>query len=174
MSMPPELIIFADSYLADPRHDRANAALVAWPELGTRPRAYARATSALNRMDVRAYIHAMGAEITERTESTIEKIYAEIAKVAFADIGEHLDETGAPKPIHDIAASARAAISEYTLDESEGKDGRLSSRKKLKLHSKLEALKLLIELHQLVRKDAQPDTPDLAQSLRELAERLPV
>lgn len=172
--MLPELIIFADSYLADPRHDRANAALVAWPELGTRPRAYQRATAALVRTDVREYIRAMGAEIVERTESTPEKIYAEIAKIAFADIGEHLAADGAPKPIYEIAAAARAAISEYSVDESETKDGRLSSKRKIKLHGKLEALRMLIELHQLIPKDKQAESPDLAQSLRELAERLPV
>lgn len=137
MPLDPQLILFADSYLADPLHDRASAALVAWPELQTRPRAYQRASAALARTDVRAYLSAMEVELSERCEVTVEKWYAEVAKIAFASAAE-VQRDGVLLPLHKLDKHTAAAIS----DIDEQTVGTIT-RRRYKLYSKLEALKLL-------------------------------
>lgn len=137
MPLDPQLILFADSYLADPLHDRASAALVAWPEMQTRPRAYQRASSALARTDVRAYLSAMEMELSERCEITVEKWYAEVAKIAFASVAE-TQRDGELLPLHELDKHTAAAIAE--IDEQ--KVGAIT-RRKYRLYSKLDALKLL-------------------------------
>lgn len=135
--MAPALILFADSYIADPLRDRANAALVAWPELETRPRAYARATTALARDDVRAYIDAMIGEISERIEVTAEKWHAEVARIAFGSL-QDLSADGTLLPLEELSRDAAAMLSEVDETEVAG-----VKKRKYRLHSKMEALKLI-------------------------------
>lgn len=86
--------------------------------------------------------HAME-ERARRTQITADRVIAEMARVAFLDIGKAFNDDGSLKPIHEIDEDTRRAIAglEVTTLTAEGAPiGHLS---KIKLVDKLRALELL-------------------------------
>lgn len=140
-----EVQLFADSYIADPYHDRLRAAQAAWPSLSD-PEARKLANAALRRHDVAAYIRECMGEILERVESSPEKLYAELAKIAYANIQECMGVDGAVLPIHHLPAHVAAAICEAEITEVGG-----VRRARIKLSGKLEAIKLLLQSQGLLK-----------------------
>lgn len=163
-----DLILFADSYIADPKHDRVSAAMSAWPTLSY-VEAMHQANHALRRGDVRAYIATIMGEVCERVEITPEKIYREIAKIAFSSLKDHKDVYGEVIPLHLLPDHVAAALSE--LDESSVGGVR---KTKLKLYGKMEALKVLLQTYGLTNEGQKQPDADLAAVLKALADKLPV
>lgn len=93
--------------------------------------------------------------VAERTEQAIARVgvrklrvFEELARIAFSDLGDFYNPDGSLKGIHDIPAAARAALQGLEVDElfeSDGEGGRVKvgRRPKIRTHSKNEALKLL-------------------------------
>ncbi len=165
----PELKVFADSYIADPWHDRVRAALSAWPALSI-PEARKRANTALNRTDVRAYCQGVLGEVLEVCEVTPEKTYGAIAKIAYGNPQDYIREDGLPIPIQDLPAHVAAAIAEIEYTELGG-----IRRTKIKSFNRLEALKLLLQAQGLLQdRPARTGAEDITKTLQEIADKLPV
>lgn len=114
------------------------------------------------------------AAVAERTEQAIARagvrqarVLEELAAIAFADVAELFDEDGNLCKLKDVPARARAAI--QAIDCEELLAGRGEGRKpfavvrKLRTHSKVEALKLLgqhlkifVERHEHAGPDGAP------------------
>lgn len=135
-----EIELFIDSYLADPSRDRVAAARVVWPAL-SRSQARQKATSILRREDVQEYALSVGEQIFEKLEISLDKVYLEIAKIAFADPSECYSSDGALLPISEIPAHILQAIPDIEVIETSN-----GLKTKVKFQGKLEALKLLVQL----------------------------
>jgi len=88
---------------------------------------------------------------SERTKVTADKVIAEYAKIAFADVRSFIDPGGKTKSIHDLSKDDSAAIKDFerTADGST----------KIKLHDKLKSLDSLAKHLGLL----QPETAEMGQ-----------
>ncbi len=85
---------------------------------------------------IQAYIEKFKSTIMEKAEVTIERTVAEIARIAFADIGQVYKA----KKVSELPEDIRRAISEVQVtDTKQGK------RRTIKLHNKLVALDQLMK-----------------------------
>jgi len=158
----------------------------AYVRLGVGTDAYREAFPDAKRPDVSACKlmarPAVKEAIAERTEQAIARagvrqvrVLEELAAIAFADLAELFDEQGNLRKLKDVSPRARAAI--QAIDCEELLIGRGEERKpfaivrKLRTHSKVEALKLLgqhltmfKELHEHTGKDGGPiETKDTSE-----------
>jgi hypothetical protein len=84
--------------------------------------------------------HAM-AKTANRLEITHDMILRELAKVAFANMGNYYDEYACLKRLKDLTVDEKAAIAYYDFVEIQDGDGyRVGTQSKIKLHNKMSAL----------------------------------
>jgi len=81
-------------------------------------------------------------ERNERLEITADKVVQEIAKLAFTDIGDYLNEDGDMKPLEELTPAQRKGIQEIS-DVSYGSGDSKTTRRKFKLADKRSNLELL-------------------------------
>jgi hypothetical protein len=78
--------------------------------------------------------------VFKRTEVTADRVVAEYAKVAFANVRDYWPKRGETIDLHRLDQDRAAAIEEITIDEAVDPAGVLHRRTRLKLHDKLAAL----------------------------------
>jgi phage terminase small subunit len=101
----------------------------------------ARKCELLHLPKVQAYLQAGMQRTSERLEITHDMILRELAKVAFANMGDYYDENAVLKPINQLTSDQKAAISHYQLIDCIGDyQERAGEISKIKLHNKLSAL----------------------------------
>jgi phage terminase small subunit len=101
----------------------------------------ARKCELLHLPKVQAYLQEAMKRTSERLEITHDMILRELAAVAFASMGDYYDENGVLKPINQLTADQKAALSHYQLIDCVGDYGeRAGELSKIKLHNKMAAL----------------------------------
>lgn len=156
--------LFAREYVID-RNGKQAAIRAGYAEKG----AEVQASKMLRIPKVRDRVRELIAKQFERMDVTTDRIYDEMARVAFSNLSDYVnvDEDGAVVlfPWEDMPREAFAAVSE--VSETPGKYGRT---RRIRMHDKLGALRDLAKL-----KGMDPDdTPEekarrIAEGLRELA-----
>jgi phage terminase small subunit len=73
---------------------------------------------------------------SKRTEVTADRVVAEFAKLAFADMRDYWAKMGETIDLHRLDQHRTAAIGEITIDEVVDTGGTLHRRTRLKLHDK--------------------------------------
>ena len=121
----------------------------------------------LQKTSVSNRIAQLRAEQSKRTGISADRVVRELAKVAFVDIGNVVDDTGALR--QDITPEDRAAVASIKVKNSETDSGSNEERE-VKLYDKLRALDL-IGRHLGMFKDKleiMPDTGQLESILQQL------
>lgn len=133
--------LFVQSYLAN-GHNATEAAKTA----GFSPKtAYAQGSRLLKRVEVQSMLAKAQGEFNSRYEVTRERIVAEMAKLAFSNMGDYIDTEGRVI-LANLTREQTAAISEITTEtyqDGKGPDAETIKRVKLKLHDKPRSLELL-------------------------------
>lgn len=171
MSLTPKQAAFAREYLIDLNatqaairagYKPANAASVGFENL-RKPKIAAEVQRA---MDARA----------ERTEVTADRVVAELAKLAFANLADYFRLTPHADPVIDLSTATRdqlAALTEITVDgytDGRGYDARDVKRIRIKMADKRAALELLGR--HLGLWDAKTDDPDSTNALKAFVDAL--
>jgi phage terminase small subunit len=95
-------------------------------------------------VDIEQAVNKIREQATKKTEVTLERITAELAKVGFSDISQVLnlgsDEVKI-RNLSELSEDAKAIISEVTET-----DNRFGVRRSVKLYNKLTALDMLIKM----------------------------
>lgn len=89
---------------------------------------------------VAAAIEEQLAAREQRTRITADRVLAEYAKIAFADIGQIFDDKGELLAIANMPPDIRAAISSFELETSDRGEGAVLNIAKIKMLDKLGAL----------------------------------
>lgn len=101
----------------------------------------------LQKTPVQARVKELAAERAKKTDTTVERILEELARIALADIAELFDEKGDLKPIDQIPEDLRRAIASIEIEalfDGYGKDRvQIGHTKKVKFWSKEKTLELL-------------------------------
>jgi phage terminase small subunit len=101
----------------------------------------ARKCELLHLPKVQAYLQAGMKRTSERLEISHDMILRELAKVAFANMGDYYDENAVLKPMNELTPDQKAAICHYQLIDCVGDYGeRAGELSKIKLHNKMSAL----------------------------------
>lgn len=107
----------------------------------------------LRNVYVRTMIDQQYKAIIAKTKATTERVWEEIAGIAFLDPAEAFDADGNPKPIPDIPEHVRRAIAgRKKVVKTFGEDGE-SVEEELKFASKDAALAKLMQLHRMTDND---------------------
>lgn len=121
----------------------------------------------LQKTSVSNRIAQLRAEQSKRTGISADRVVRELAKVAFVDIGDVVDDTGALR--QDITPDDRAAVASIKVKNSETDSGS-SEEREVKLYDKLKALDLLgrhLGMYQ-DKLEITPDTGQLSSILQQL------
>lgn len=171
MSLTPKQAAFAREYLVDLNATQAairagyserTAASVGFENL-RKPKI---ADQIRRAMDARA----------ERTEITADRVIAELAKIAFANLADYFHLTPFNDPVIDLSRATRdqlAALTAIQVDdytEGRGEDSREVKRVKIKMADKKAALELLGR--HLGLWDAKTDDPDSTNALKAFVDAL--
>lgn len=116
-------------------------------------RARHEAWEILKRPDVQAAIAERTEEAIAEAGVTNHRILIELARIAFHDVTRLFDKDGRMLPIGEWPEAERAAIESTEVEETEvaGGQGRVVSRtKKVRMHDKLQALKILAQYKKLL------------------------
>ncbi|MES2734310.1 MAG: terminase small subunit [Bacteroidota bacterium] len=130
---------FVNAYLTN-GGNATEAAIAAGYSAKTARQAGARL---LTNDNIEQYIENFKAEMEKKTGITIERVVQELARIGLVDIGDVIDnasDTLKVKDLADLPKDVRVAIAE--IQEVEGPQG---TRRILKMHSKIEALNLLLK-----------------------------
>lgn len=102
---------------------------------------YNTARSYHQKPEVRAMIQDMIERKIEARKITTDWVLSELCNIAGVNISDLLDENGEVN-VASLKSRAGAAVSEYTSSEI-ADDGRVTTRRRIKLHDKLRALEML-------------------------------
>lgn len=132
---------FVEEYLVD--LNATQAAIRAGYSVKT---AYAQGSRLLKDAEIQSAITAGRERLSQATGVTAERVVAELAKLAFANMGDFVSLTAGGDPIIDLSGVSRdqfAALSEVTVEDftdGRGDDAREVRRVKVKLGNKHGAL----------------------------------
>lgn len=101
----------------------------------------------LSRAHIQAELDKRARARAARYEGSAERVLEELARIAFARVGDYVDQDGRGANIGDIPADAQAAV--VALDTRTEADGTVTTR--LKLADKLRALELLGRAYGVLR-----------------------
>lgn len=107
----------------------------------------------LQREDIQAYIQTQRDILAEKTGISREKVLAEIARLAFADIRNYYDGDNQLIPVTDLSDDAAAALSSLKVDELYAGEVTIGHTKEIKLYNKLDGLEKLARHLGLYEKD---------------------
>jgi phage terminase small subunit len=136
--MTAKQLIFANEYLRT--GDITQSAIKAGYSAKT---AKSIGSETLQKPEVRHYIESFRKQIQTETGVTVQRIVAELNKVAFSDISDLFEIIGDEvkiKKLTDLPANVRAMVAGIT--EEDTKHGK---KRIIKLHSKLNALDMLMK-----------------------------
>jgi phage terminase small subunit len=126
----------------------------------------------LSKPEIAKAIAAKQAKRYAKQDITAERILAELARVAFLDVGKMLNDDGAMKPISELDADTRAAIAGLELSEIRDEDGKpIGTLKKIKIADKLVALDKLARNFGLLQ-DKLKISGDAENPIKMLIERI--
>jgi phage terminase small subunit len=147
MALTPKQQRFAQEYLLD--LNITQAAIRAGYSAKT---AYSIGQQNLKKLEVQAYISELQQNRSQRTQITADRVLQEIGRLAFSnvtDIVEFNDRGVIFKRSGDLTAEVTAAISEVSSDvtyhrspDGEDDEPTPTVKQKIKMHNKVEALKL--------------------------------
>jgi phage terminase small subunit len=101
----------------------------------------ARKAELLHLPKIQDYLKAAMNKTASRLQITHDMILRELAKVAFASMGDYYDERAVLKPMSELTDDQKAAISQYQILDTIDDDGyRIGELSKIKLHNKMSAL----------------------------------
>ena len=123
----------------------------------------------LSDADVKAAIEKLKAKLCDKLEISAERVLGELAKLAFANPQDYVDENGKPRAIHELTRDQAAAISSFKvvlIDDS-------SKVAETKLHDKKASLELLGRNLKLFTDKIEVETgPGLAEALQAARKRV--
>lgn len=152
MALTRKQQLFCQEYLIDLNATAAytRAGFLASPEAARR-----NASRLMTKADIQVFISELQQERSQRTEITGDRVIQEVARIAFANVSDVLtfnDQSGVVfKNSDELSDDVKAAIAEVSSDvetrthrtgDSDQETERTVKRK-LKMHSKMDALKLL-------------------------------
>ncbi len=93
-----------------------------------------------------------------KADLTAERVLEEIRRVCFANMGDFLDDDGAPKLLSTLSPEQKAALVslEVVIKNTEAGDGHQDKVYKIRLHDKLKALELAMKHLRLLEPEGQP------------------
>lgn len=139
IELTPKQIRFCEEYVID--WNGARAAIAAGYSENS---AKQIATENLSKPYLQAYIDKIKNDLSRLSGVTALRNINELAKIAYSNLAEMVDESGTLKPFEELTQAEKAAISElYTESISMGDDGGTVTKRKIKLHSKVQAIDLL-------------------------------
>jgi len=160
--LKPTERVFVDEYVVT--NDPRGAAIAAFRDANSgHPRAARspepRALEMMRKPLVQAAIAERMKAVMDRLDISAERVLSEVAKIAFANMGDYIRVTGAGETVTDfsevnkdqLAAVSEIVVEEYT--EGRGEDAEQVKRNKFKLHDKLSALDKLMRYHGLYKED---------------------
>jgi phage terminase small subunit len=101
----------------------------------------ARKAELLHLPKIKAYIERAMAQTGARLQISHDMILRELAKVAFASMGDYYNEHGVLIPMNHLTPDQRAAIQQYqVLDADDGQGNQIGELSRVKLHNKMVAL----------------------------------
>jgi phage terminase small subunit len=101
----------------------------------------ARKAELLHLPKIKAYIERAMAQTGARLQISHDMILRELAKVAFASMGDYYNEHGVLIPMNQLTPDQRAAIQQYqVLDADDGQGNQIDELSRVKLHNKMVAL----------------------------------
>ena len=167
MALEPRQQRFCEEYIVD--LNATQAGIRAGYSAKT---AYSQAHDLLKKPEIEAEVQRLMNERSKRTEITADKVLKETYLLAMSDIGEAFNEDGSLKPIRDIPAHIRRAISSVEVDELfEGRGEQrehVGYTRKLRLWDKVKTLELLGKHLRLFDDAVKIDgLDDLAKALNE-------
>jgi phage terminase small subunit len=92
---------------------------------------------------ISAAVRAAMAEREHRTRISADRVLAEIARIAFADVRAMFDADGLPRPIGELDGDTAAAVAGLEVSVTHGEDGSITRIAKVKIADKLAALEKL-------------------------------
>ena len=138
INLTPKQIRFCQEYVIDWNGTRAAIAAGYSQDTATQ-----MASENLRKPYIAEYIEEIKNKLSELSGVTALRNINELAKVAYSNISEMVDDSGTLKPFDELTDSQKAAISEiYTESYGETEEG-VTVKRKIKLHSKLQAIDLL-------------------------------
>ncbi len=132
---------FAEEYIVD-KKVTASAVRAGYAEKG----AAQAGSAAMKDPEVIAYIEYRLKQLANRANVTAERVLAEYAKIAFANVGDLYDAEGALVPVHELDEDVTAAIGSIEVaslrlgDKDPKKAGARSVTTKIKMNDKKGAL----------------------------------
>jgi len=130
--------LFVDAYV---RRGVGTEAIKEAGFIGRRPDV--AAAKFLAKPEVRAAIEEKRGEAIAKAGVRAVRVLEELAAIALLDPADLFDETGAMRPLKDVPRETRAALSALDVEEVRLDGVSIGQVKKLRMHSKVEALKLL-------------------------------
>ena len=97
----------------------------------------------LAKPNIRAYVEQLKLDRSKRTTITADRVLKEIAKLAFFNMEDVLNEDGKTKDLSDWSRDDLAAVQEITEDNLKSEDSTVLLRRKVKLSDKKSSLELL-------------------------------
>lgn len=142
MALEPKQQRFCEEYLVD-----LNATQAAIRAGYSQKTAGAIGHENLTKPEIESEIQRLMTERSKRTDITADKVLKETYLLAMSDIGEAFNDDGSLKPIKNIPAHIRRAISSVEVDElfeGHGKEReQVGYTRKLRLWDKVKTLELL-------------------------------
>lgn len=127
-----------------------------------------QATALLKRPEIKERIAQLMRPMRAKMEATHERVLQELSAIAFADIREIYDEHGRIKPIHELEDHVAATIAEVVEErrvEGRGDDAETVYSKRVKSHSKMQALEMLMK-HRKMYTDAAQTTVNVQNNVQ--------
>jgi len=147
---------FVEALAKDPERNQTKAALAAGYSAST---ASKRGSELMARPEVQNALQEFIGKASKRSLLTVERVQEELARLAFSDPAELVDEHGKLKPLHEIEPDARAVIASIESEElfdGVGKEReRIGTLQKVKLWDKGKALDLAARHLGMVRESPQ-------------------
>lgn len=171
MSLTPKQAAFVREYLVD--LNATQAAIRAGYSART---AAAVGFENLRKPKIALEVEKAQADRAERTQVTADRVLAELAKLAFANLGDYFRLASGHDPVIDLSTATRdqlAALTEITVDDytdGRGEDARDVRRIRIKMADKRGALELLGR--HLGLWDAKADDPESANALKAFVDAL--
>lgn len=162
--------LFAKFYVAD--MNTSEAVLKAGYRM-TKESSYVQGCVLLKKPKIQEEIARLQAALVKRTEITAERVIAEMAKIAFSNIGGLFDpKTGNLKKVDQMDPNDLAAVSGISIDDLGGTGRQSITTKKIRMYDKIRALEKL-GLHLGLFKEKPETSEELISVLKEAFKNLP-
>ena len=97
----------------------------------------------LTKVNIQEYIDKIKNDLSRLSGVTALRNINELAKIAYSNLAEMVDDEGTLKPFEELTEAEKASISELYPEVYSSIEGGTTVKRKLKLHSKIQAIDLL-------------------------------